>query len=709
MVDKIKNTDIFGFLKNLKFVRKLQVSFLAMAAISAAIAVNNYVQMNSFEKSKDRIFKNYIAPREKIDDLYSKFQKIQFTLLKLSMADFESEFDSNINEFNSDKENFDELLSSLLESDMDISINESLQEIGGIWKNYKEIVADAIISAAVTKSYEMGAIIATTSGVEVGNQLVEKFDSIVGDLTMQGLTMDLTVSEDVSTAELWIVIGMAVGTAVFFFTIFVVAPAVSKPINKFKDILQYFTLGNYDVEIDVSSKDEFGELASMLGKLRDAQVEKIHAAQQIAAGSLEKVKPASEDDTLAFAFNKEVDIIEELLSEANKLIKANEEGNLKVRGEISKFEGGWKQIIQGINSILDATVAPIDEAGDVLETMAQGNFTRRMNGDYKGDYLSMKENVNKVIVSLSNVIGQVAENSSELASSASQISSSTEEMAAGASEQSSQTTEVASAVEQMTKTIMESTRNANDAAEAAKDAGAKAKEGGQVVVETIKGINRIAEVVTESAKTIQELGKSSDQIGEIIQVINDIAEQTNLLALNAAIEAARAGEQGRGFAVVADEVRKLAERTTKATKEIETMIKQIQRDTSGAVESIQEGTHEVERGKELAQKAGNSLEEIISNSERVSTIITQLAAASEEQSATSESISQNVEAINNVTHQTAQGTAQISHAAEDLYRLTSNMQELISHFKLATAEEAEYVDGDHSRLAVRGNGKLISN
>ena len=665
MLDKIKKTDTLGFIKNLKFVRKLQVSFAAMALISAAIAVNNYVQMNSFEKSKDSIFKSYIAPREKIDELYSNFQKIQFALLKLSMADFESEFDANMQEFDNNKSKFDENLSAILSMQLDEATVTELKSIEEIWTNYKEVVADAIISAAVTKSYEMGAIIATTSGVEVGDQLVEKFDSIIGELNMMGLTLDLSVSEDVSTAKLWIIIGMAAGTAVFFFALFVVAPAVSKPINKFKDVLQHFVLGDFEAHVEVTTKDEFGELANMLRKLRDAQKEKVHAAEQIASGSLEKVKPASDADKLAFAFNKEVEIIEELLSESGKLINANNEGNLKVRGDVTKFQGGWKQIIEGVNSMLDATLAPINEAGVVLETMAEGNFTRQMQGNYKGDYLSIKENVNKVIVSLSNVIGQVAESSSELATSASQISSSTEEMAAGASEQSSQTTEVASAVEQMTKTIMESTRNANDAAQAAKDAGAKANEGGKVVIETIKGINRIAEVVTESAKTIQELGRSSDQIGEIIQVINDIAEQTNLLALNAAIEAARAGEQGRGFAVVADEVRKLAERTTKATKEIEKMIKQIQRDTSGAVEAIAEGTKEVDRGKELAQKAGDSLTEIIHNSEKVSSIITQLAAASEEQSATSESISQNVEAINNVTHQAAQGTAQISHAAED--------------------------------------------
>jgi methyl-accepting chemotaxis protein len=393
-----------------------------------------------------------------------------------------------------------------------------------------------------------------------------------------------------------------------------------------------------------------------------------------------------------------VDTLRTLVFDLKNLTQSAREGHLENRTDELKYNGAYAEIVNGVNKTLDAIILPVKESTNVLEIMATGDLSIRMKGEYKGDYQLIKNSINKLGESLSGVLNEVNRAIQATASASSEITSSAEEMAAGAHEQSAQTTEVAGAVEEMTKTILETSKNSSIAAESAKNAGLLAKEGGKIVAGTIKGMDRISQVVSKSAMTVQTLGKNSDEIGEIIQVINDIADQTNLLALNAAIEAARAGEQGRGFSVVADEVRKLAERTTKATKEISTMIKKIQIDTIEAVKSMEEGTNEVEKGKLLADKAGYSLKEIIKSAEQVVDVITQVAAASEEQSSVSEQISKNIEGINNVTLESAAGIQETARASEDLTRLTVNLQELISRFKIS--KETIDSESGYNRIAL---------
>ncbi len=340
----------------------------------------------------------------------------------------------------------------------------------------------------------------------------------------------------------------------------------------------------------------------------------------------------------------------------------------------------------------------------VVDAVASNDLTRQVRqseiqriGSYSSDEvgalvkavedtISAKDQIatslNRMTTNLKLMIRELSENAEQLVSAATEISSSAEQMSKGAGQQAGQIGQISSAVEEMTVTIVESSRNASDASDNAKSASENATKGGQIVGDTIKGMQRIAEVVRISSESIGKLAKSADQIGEIISVIDDIADQTNLLALNAAIEAARAGEQGRGFAVVADEVRKLAERTGKATGEITDMIKGIQGETSDAVHSMESGITEVDSGRQLADKAGSSLSEIVTMSERVMDMVRQIATATEEQSAAAEQISRNIEHISSVTKETATGAEQSASAAEELNRQAEGMKSMVARFKI---------------------------
>ncbi len=281
------------------------------------------------------------------------------------------------------------------------------------------------------------------------------------------------------------------------------------------------------------------------------------------------------------------------------------------------------------------------------------------------------------------------------------------QIVSGIDRQSNQTNQVATAMEEMSATVIEVAKNSQGASDASVQTQEIAVTGGDVVKRAVEGMMVVAETVKDSVVTVEALGKSSDEIGAIISVINDIADQTNLLALNAAIEAARAGEQGRGFAVVADEVRKLAEKTTKATKEIADMIKTIQTDTQGAMSSMHEGTKQVEEGVLLASEAGESLQQIVSSVDRVTDMVRQIATAAEQQSATSEEISNNIAGIAEVAGENSEGVKQVSIATEDLARVAEELKAMVSEFKITGNSQNDAKDAIGHSDKVEGEAQKL--
>jgi methyl-accepting chemotaxis protein len=335
-------------------------------------------------------------------------------------------------------------------------------------------------------------------------------------------------------------------------------------------------------------------------------------------------------------------------------------------------------------ALIRVTLKPIATLDRLVTDIAQGDgdLTSRLDTTGNDEIAAVSRMFNKFLENLHGIIREVANTSNQVSSAADKLNRTSEEIANGAEEVAAQITTVATASEEMSATSGDIAQNCMVAVEAAQSASQAAQNGSEVVSTTIYAMQQIASQVRISAQSVSALGVRSEQIGAIVGTIEDIADQTNLLALNAAIEAARAGEQGRGFAVVADEVRALAERTTRATKEISTMIKAIQDDTNTAVTQMENGVREVESGSENASRSGEALQEILSRINDVTMQINQITTAAEEQTATTSEIAGNINQITSVVHQTASGAHASATTSAQLNRNAEDLNRMVGRFKL---------------------------
>ncbi len=340
-------------------------------------------------------------------------------------------------------------------------------------------------------------------------------------------------------------------------------------------------------------------------------------------------------------------------------------------------------------------VKPLIRLKDIMEGFADGDLTKRASiktrifgRELRDEISGLAECVDRMASRTSDVISRIADSSTSLAASSERLSASSTSIADASNQQSSQTSQVATAMEEMSATVIEVAKNSQQVTESASEAKGVASKGGEVVTDAITAMQSVADSTSDMTERIQNLGESSKKIGSVASVIDEIAEQTNLLALNAAIEAARAGEQGRGFAVVADEVKKLAERTSSATKEIAEMIKTTQSETAMVVEAIADGSEKVDNAAKLVNEAGAALGQIVTSVGGVTDMISHIAVSTEEQSATADEISRNMESISEVAASNVTAADEVAAATGEMTSLAVEFKELVSRFKVNKKDRA---------------------
>ena len=325
---------------------------------------------------------------------------------------------------------------------------------------------------------------------------------------------------------------------------------------------------------------------------------------------------------------------------------------------------------------------PIAQAVESAQRIAKGDLTQAIVTERTDEAGQLLMALSDMQGGLKSTLMEIANASDQLASAAEELSAVTDESSRGLTRQNDEIQQAATAVNQMTAAVDEVAGNAVSTSEASRQATAEAEDGRQQVEQAVSGMSSMVVEINDSTQSVVDLANQVREIGKVIDVIRSIADQTNLLALNAAIEAARAGEQGRGFAVVADEVRALAHRTQTSTVDIEKMIGEVQVGADGAVAAMNKSLTWANNTQTLAQSAGQALQRITASVAKINERNLVIASASEEQAQVAREVDRNLLNIQDLSTQTAAGAHQTNASSQDLSRLATSFNVLVSKFQL---------------------------
>ena len=344
-----------------------------------------------------------------------------------------------------------------------------------------------------------------------------------------------------------------------------------------------------------------------------------------------------------------------LNAEIQALVGAATRGDFAQRGDVDKYSFEFKDMVSGLNQLMQAADAGLSDVGATLNLLASADLTHTMTGEYEGKFAELQGDTNKMVGQLVQIVASIREASDAIATGSKEIAKGTEDLSQRTEDQASSLEETASAMKELTSTVKQNAENARQANQLAAGASEVAVKGGDMVKQVVTTMNGISE--------------SSKKIADIIGTIDGIAFQTNILALNAAVEAARAGEQGRGFAVVATEVRNLAQRSAAAAKEIKGL--------------ITDSVSKVDVGAQLVDDAGKTMDEIVTSVKRVTDIIAEITAASQEQSSGIEQVNQAITQMDEVTQQNAALVEQATAAAESMQEQAAALVQTVAIFRIS--------------------------
>jgi methyl-accepting chemotaxis protein len=462
-------------------------------------------------------------------------------------------------------------------------------------------------------------------------------------------------------SSLLIVLTTLVNLAVFVFLAGILTRSVTVPLGKGVEMMKELGNGHLSARLGIRRKDELGILSEAMDNFADdLQNMVVGTMKKIAAGDVSTaITPKDGRDEISPALIEIQKTLNGMILEMQALTQASVKGQLTARGKAENYKGGYQEIIQGVNDTLEAVLVPMNEAGLVMQKVAARDLSARMKGNYKGDLATIRDSVNLAVENLDKALQQVAIGSDQVAAASVQVSAGGQSLSQGANEQASSLEEVSSSLQEMASMTRQNASNAKEAKGVAETTKSTADKG-------MESMGRMSEAILR-------IKSSSDATAKIMKTIDEIAFQTNLLALNAAVEAARAGDAGKGFAVVAEEVRNLAMRSAEAAKNTANL--------------IEEAVKNSENGVQINQEVLLNFKEINTKATRMSEMVAEIAAASEQQDQGITQLNKAVEQMNQITQQNAANAEESAGSAEELSSQAEEMRSMVAGFRLSVSDD----------------------
>jgi methyl-accepting chemotaxis protein len=664
--------------RNLQIQHKLIASFAVILAVVLVLAVSNYVANSRIGSLSTSLEENAYMAYKDGSSLVDTFTKLSESLTEaISFSD-----SSKLEKASEIATGFETTLSHLKK----VAVDDS-QAIVEIESKYKEYFATGkeIVTAAVDFNSNNSFNSKLDKYGTLGNELRER---LIQYTQSKDAAFQKGINEVTNTAQfyahftVWISIGTML-LAVFLAT--TLGRSIGKPINQITAVAEKVAVGDLTVHIDETRRgDEIGILSrsfqSLISYIRDLS----SAIEGLSKNDLSvNIEPKSPQDHLSLNIQRTIQTLRDLADETRNMTRFAMEGNLSQRGDASKFQGVYADVVNGMNTTFEAVVEPFNETAAVLERLAAHDLTARVKGNYKGDFARIKEAMNIASNNLEQALAQVSSASQEITTVSGQISGSSQSLSSSATAQASSLEEVSSSLQEMSSMTKQNANNAKEARSLSDSARSTAGKG-------MDSMNRLSEA-------INKIKISSDATAKIVKTIDEIAFQTNLLALNAAVEAARAGDAGKGFAVVAEEVRNLAMRSAEAAK-----------NTSNLIE---ESVKNAEGGVEINQEVLVNLDEINAQVNKVSEVMAEIASASDQQSQGIDQITTSVQQMSDMTQQNAANSEESAASAVELDNLAHKMQKLVDAFEISSQASAQnsFATGFSKKPAAKGkkqNGGL---